>query len=64
MGIKNFWSLQVDEAIVADKIKIKLKNYEVFFPINSQLQDVDLILFNKNTKETRTIQVKSSPSLR
>ena len=45
MTIKNLWSLNVDEVITAQKIKSELgKEYEVFFPINSQLKDIDLLL--------------------
>jgi len=61
MAIKNFWSLQVDEAIVAEEIKYRLgKGYEVFFPINSQLKDIDLIVYNLRKRKSKTIQVKSS----
>lgn len=62
MGIKNFWSLNVDEALVADKLQRELKkrNYEVFFPVRSQLKDIDLIAFNLKTKKSYTIQVKGS----
>jgi len=59
--IKNFWSLQVDEAIVAEKIKA-LKEVEAFFPVNSQLKDIDLIVFNLKTHRIKTVQVKSSKS--
>ncbi|MGY5144413.1 MAG: hypothetical protein ACW9XH_08025 [Candidatus Nitrosopumilus sp. bin_32a] len=61
--VKNFWSLNVDEALVANWLKQKDtlgSNYEVFFPINTQLEYVDLIVFNKKNKKTTTIQVKSS----
>ena len=61
MVIKNFWSLQVDEAIVADEIRHNLgKNYEVFFPTNSQLNDIDLIIYNLKTGKSKSVQVKSS----
>lgn len=62
MGIKNIWSLNVDETLVADKLKYNLdkKDYEVFFPLNSQLKDIDLIIFNLKTKKSKTIQVKGS----
>jgi len=59
--IKNYWSLHVDEAIVANWLKEKLpKSCEVFFPVNSQFQYVDLIVYNSKNKKTTTIQVKSS----
>jgi len=61
MSIRNFWSLQVDEALVADKIK-SLKNVEVFFPVNSQLEDIDLIVYNWKKHKAITVQVKSSKS--
>jgi hypothetical protein len=59
--IKNFWSLSVDEAIVADKIRETLgKDYEVFFPVNSQLKDIDLVIFNLKNRKAKTVQVKGS----
>jgi len=61
MTIRNFWSLQIDEAMVADKIK-SLKDLEVFFPVNSQLEDIDLIIYNIKKSKTITVQVKSSKS--
>ena len=61
MTIKNIWSLNVDEAIVAEKIKKELgKKYEVFFPINSQLKDIDLLIQNPKTGKSKAIQVKGS----
>lgn len=62
MAVKNFWSLNVDEALVADKLQSKLKDkaYDVFFPLRSQLKDIDLVLFNLKTKKAYTIQVKGS----
>ena len=61
MTIKNIWSLNVDEAIVAEKIKKELgKDYEVFFPINSQLKDIDLLIQNPKTGKSKAIQVKGS----
>lgn len=61
MGVKNFWSLNVGEALVADKIQNKLgKDYTVFFPIKANLKDIDLVLMNLVEGSTKTIQVKSS----
>jgi hypothetical protein len=61
MTIKNFWSLNVDEAIVADKLRTEFgKDYEVFFPVNSQLKDIDLIVYNLKTQKSISIQVKAS----
>jgi len=61
MVIKNIWSLNVDEAIVAEKIKKELgKEHEVFFPINSQLKDIDLLIQNPKTGKSKAIQVKGS----
>jgi len=63
MAIKNLWSLNVDEVIVAEKIKQKLKKeYEVFFPINSHLKDIDLVVFKLKNGIARTVQVKGSKS--
>ena len=61
-SIKNIWSLNVDEALVANKLKktFNKENYEVFFPVNAQSKGIDLIFFNKNTKKAVTIQVKGS----
>ncbi|MCK5624774.1 hypothetical protein KAI04_02950 [Candidatus Pacearchaeota archaeon] len=62
MGLKNIWSLNIDELLVTDKLKQKLdkKEYEVFFPLNSQLKDIDLVLFNLKNCKSKTIQVKGS----
>jgi len=61
MAIKNIWSLNIDEALVADKIKeTSQDNYEIFLPANSQLKDVDLILVNLKKMILKTIQVKGS----
>jgi len=61
LAIKNLWSLSTDEAIVAEKIKRELgKNYEVFMPLNSQLKDIDLVVFNLKKGISKTIQVKGS----
>lgn len=63
MTIKNIWSLQIDEAIVANEIKDRLKKnriLEIFFPINSQLKDIDLLVYNTKTGKTKSIQVKGS----
>lgn len=61
MSLKNLWSLNIDEALAADRIKTELRRqYEVFFPTNAQLKNIDLILFNLSTKRSRTIQVKGS----
>lgn len=47
--MKNFWSLQVGEAIAAEKLSRYLgKDFQVFFPLNSQLKDVDLLVVNMN----------------
>jgi len=63
MAIKNLWSLQIDEAIVANEIKERLKkDCEVFSPINSQLRDIDLLVYNPKTGKTKSVQVKGSRS--
>ena len=62
MGIKNIWSLNIDEALVADKLKqyVNKNDFEVFFPVNSQLKDVDLLLVNLKNDSAISIQVKGS----
>ena len=61
MAIKNFWSLQAGEAVVADLIKKSLgKDYQIFLPLNNQLKDLDLILINTSTRKLATLQVKES----
>jgi len=60
MAIKNFWSLNVDECLVSDKLKSILKGWEVFIPLNSQLQDIDLAIINLKNEKTLSIQVKGS----
>ena len=61
MAVRNFWSLQVGEAVFSDLVKRNLPNYyQVFFPLNSQLRGIDLLLFNRETKKVGTIQVKES----
>lgn len=62
VSIKNYWSLNVDEIVVATQLKtiFKKKDYEVFFPLNAQSEGIDLILFNKKTRNAVTIQVKGS----
>lgn len=62
MGIKNIWSLNVDELLVSDQIKYHFnkKDFEVCFPLNAQMKDVDLVLLNLRTNKTKTIQVKGS----
>ena len=61
MAIKNLWSLSTDEAITADWLKNNLKKgYEIFFPVNSQLKDIDLVVFNLKNGKSKTVQVKGS----
>jgi hypothetical protein len=60
---KNFWALNVDEVIVAGKLRAYLgNNAEVLMPLNAQLKDVDLVAMNMKNKKSATIQVKSSRS--
>ncbi len=63
MGIayKNFWSLNTDEAVVTGILRHKLpKNIEVLLPLNAQLKDVDLVLYNLVNRKSVTVQVKGS----
>ncbi len=64
MALKNVWSLNVDEALVANEIKkhIKSKESELFFPYNAQMKDIDLVLINLKNQHVFTFQVKGSRS--
>jgi hypothetical protein len=58
---KNFWSLNIDEAIVAGILRNNItKDLEVFVPLNAQMKDIDLITMNVKNKKVATIQVKGS----
>ncbi len=58
---KNFWSLNVDEAIVAGKLQDYFKkSAQVCIPLNAQLKDVDLLVFVHKKRKGISIQVKGS----
>lgn len=58
---RNFWSLNVDEAIVSGILRDETsKSMEVLFPLNSQMKDIDLFLMNTKNNKSVSIQVKSS----
>ena len=60
-SIKNFWSLNVDEAVVTGMLRSNTpKEIEVFMPLNAQMKDLDLVLVNTKNKKSLTIQVKGS----
>lgn len=60
-SFKNFWSLNVDEAVVAGKLQHSLgKKAQVYFPLNAQLRDVDLLVFHSKTQRAITLQVKGA----
>lgn len=60
--MKNLWSLTVDEALAADEIKNRFKktDYEIFFPVNTQMKDIDLIMLDLKRNKVKSIQVKGS----
>ncbi len=62
MSLKNLWSLNIDEALVANELKSHFAktDYEVFFPLNSQMKDIDLLLIRLKDYKTTSIQVKGS----
>jgi len=61
MTMKNLWSLTVDEALTAEKLKKSLgRNFEVFFPTNSQLKDIDLIVYDLKKCKPTSLQIKGS----
>ena len=56
---KNFWSLNTDEAVVTGILRGSTeKNTEVLMPINAQMKDIDLVLYNVENRKNITIQVK------
>lgn len=58
---KNFWSLNIDEAVVTGILRDSTsRDIEVFMPINAQMKDIDLVLLNLRNKRFITIQVKGS----
>ena len=58
---KNFWSLNVDEAVVMGFLRYNTpKNVEVLMPANAQMKDIDLVLLDIKKKKVITIQVKGS----
>ena len=58
---KNFWSLNIDEAIAVGILREKLsKKVSIFMPTSAQMPDVDLVAINLSTKRIATIQVKGS----
>ena len=56
MPIKNFWSLEPGECIVAEELTKRLKNHEVFFP----LHDIGIDILLIKGKKHLGIQVKES----
>lgn len=61
--MKNLWSLQVGEAVVAEELSKRFPpkdKYQVFIPLNNQLEDIDLILADLYKKRYVTLQVKES----
>lgn len=62
MGIRNLWTLNVDELLVADQLKENFNktDFDVFFPLNSQMKNIDLVLMNVKNAKAKTIQVKGS----
>lgn len=58
---KNFWSLNVDEAIVAGILRSeRSENVKVFMPLNAQMKGTDLVLINIKSKRSLMLQVKGS----
>lgn len=56
---KNFWSLNVDEAVVAGILRDETE-YEVLLPLNAQMKDIDLVLADVGSRKYHTVQVKGS----
>ncbi len=61
ISVRNFWSLNTDEAIVIGLLKKNLSNdIEIFMPMNSQMKDIDLVAINTKSNRLVKIQVKAS----
>lgn len=62
MSMKNLWTMNIDETLVADKLKgvFSKSDYEVFMPLNTQMKDIDLLLVRLNKYKAYGIQVKGS----
>ena len=62
MSMKNLWTMNIDETLVADRLKtvFSKKDYEVFMPLNSQMKDIDLLLVKLDKYKVHSIQVKGS----
>lgn len=56
---KNFWSLNIDEAIVAGILRSDT-SMEVLMPLNAQLKNIDLIIADINANRYITLQIKGS----
>ena len=64
MGIRNLWTLNVDELLVADQLKENFKklDYDVFYPLNSQMKNIDLVFMNVKTAKAKTIKFRLGES--
>lgn len=62
MSMKNIWTMNIDETLVADKLKTVFSktDYEIFMPLNSQMKDIDLLLVELKKYKVHSIQVKGS----
>ncbi|HEY1645696.1 MAG TPA: hypothetical protein VGF75_04975 [Candidatus Saccharimonadales bacterium] len=62
MSLKNLWTMNIDETLVADKLKnvFKESDYEIFMPLNAQMKDIDLLLVKLSNYKAYSIQVKGS----
>ncbi|OGX05665.1 MAG: hypothetical protein A2Z88_10870 [Omnitrophica WOR_2 bacterium GWA2_47_8] len=61
IAYKNFWSLNIDEAIVTGILRKYLpRDLSIFMPMSAQMKDIDLLLANTKSKKVITIQVKGS----
>lgn len=61
ISYRNFWSMNIDEAIVTGILRSYFKKEaEIFMPLNSQMKGIDLAISNLKNKKLITIQVKGS----
>jgi len=58
MAVKNYWSFEPGETIVAEKLIQKFKDYDFYFPLKDK--GIDILGVHKKTNKTIKFQVKES----
>jgi len=61
MPIKNFWSLEAGEAMVAEELQKRLRGWEIFFPVKDVGVDIVAVSgIGSSVRRVLTFQVKES----